>query len=198
MATTRLSALPMLLIAGGGLVVGLAAPAAAHEAAGLINGKSIAVHSIPGDRLKANTLTGKQIDEASLGPVRRATTATKLPPLKWHLITHFVAGDGWENAGKGLLPAAYAVDGEGYVHLRGALKNTNGTVYDSEAFTLPASVLSPSVSVNLPFADGTSGYTGTLFVDGGVISPEEPYQVTGPDTAAAVETDLDGLVFPGH
>jgi hypothetical protein len=197
-ATNTLSRLPMLLIAAGGLVVGLALPAAAHETGRLINGTSIAVHSIPGDRLKQNTVTGMQIDEGTLGTVRRATTAAKLRPLTWHLITHFVVGDGWENAGHGLPRAAYAVDGQGVVHLRGALKNTNGTVYDTEAFTLPASVLSSSVDVSLPFADGNSGYTGTLWVDDGVISPMEPYQVTGPDSAAAIETDLGGLVFPGR
>jgi len=37
-----------------------------------------------------------------------------------------------------------------------------------------------------------------VFIDDGLISPEEPYQVNGPDAAAAVETDLDGLVFPGR
>jgi hypothetical protein len=188
----------MLLIAAGGLVVGLAVPAAAHEAGRLVNGKSIAVHSIPGNRLEANTVTGKQIDEATLGPVRHATTAAKLPPLTWHPITTFVNGGGWENAGNGLPPAAYAVDGQGFVHLRGALKNTDETVYDSVAFTLPAKVLSSSVAINLPFADGESGYTGTLSVLDGAVSPQEPYQVTGPDSAAAVETDLDGLVFPGR
>jgi hypothetical protein len=198
MATVKMCALPMLLMAAGGLVVGLAAPVAAQEAGRLINGKSIAVHSIPGDRLKRNTVTGMQIKEGTLGTVRRATTAAKLAPLKWHLITTFVAGDGWENAGNGLPRAAYAVDGQGFVHLRGAMKNTDGTVYDDVAFTLAPSVLSPSVRVNLPFADGSSGYTGTLFVDGGVVSPEEPFEMPGPDSAAAVETDLDGLVFPGR
>lgn len=198
MPKLKVSAVPMLLIAAGGLIVGLAVPAAAQEAGRLINGRSIAVHSIPGDRLKANTVTGKQINEGTLGVVRRATIAAKLQPLKWHPITHFVAGDGWENAGNGLPRAAYAVDGQGFVHLRGALKNANGTVYDDEAFTLPPSVLSSSVRVNLPFAAGSSGYTGTLFVDDDVISPEEPYQVPGPDSAAAVETDLDGVVFPGR
>ena len=61
MRTRRLTALPMLLIAAGGIVVGLAMPAAAREASTLINGKSIAKLSIPGNRLEYNTLTGKQI-----------------------------------------------------------------------------------------------------------------------------------------
>ncbi len=76
MSTNRLAAPALLLVAAGGLVVGLAIPAAAHEARTLINGKSIAVHSIPGNRLKLNAVTGKQVKESTLGAVPRATNAT--------------------------------------------------------------------------------------------------------------------------
>jgi hypothetical protein len=44
-------------------------------AAAKINGKTIRPGSIPADRVKANSLTGAQIQEASLGPVPRARLA---------------------------------------------------------------------------------------------------------------------------
>jgi hypothetical protein len=94
---SRLATVPMLLVAAGGLVVGLAVPAAAREAGHLINGRSIAVQSIPGNRLMVNSLTGRQIKESTLGTVPTATlaaTASKLPPLKWHPVT---LENGWQN-----------------------------------------------------------------------------------------------------
>ncbi len=47
-------------------------------AAATLSGKAIQKHSIPGNRLRFNTLTGKQIKESKLGPVpvaQRALTA---------------------------------------------------------------------------------------------------------------------------
>jgi hypothetical protein len=70
---------------------------AAREAGHLINGRSIAVQSIPGNRLMVNSLTGRQIKESTLGTVPTATlaaTASKLPPLKWHPVT---LENGWQN-----------------------------------------------------------------------------------------------------
>ena len=48
MRTHRLTAAPALLIAVGGLVVGLAAPAVGRQASHLINGNTIKKHSISG------------------------------------------------------------------------------------------------------------------------------------------------------
>jgi hypothetical protein len=45
-------------------------------AAGKLNGKTIKPNSIPGNRLKANGVTGAQVDEGSLGPVPNAVNAT--------------------------------------------------------------------------------------------------------------------------
>jgi hypothetical protein len=131
MRDRRLTTGPMLLLATGGLVVGLALPAAAHEASSLINGKSIAVRSLPGDRLKNNTLTGKQIKESTLGTVPKAK---HLPALVWHRLT---LKNGWVSgsiATPGYRAPAYAVDAQGLVHFRGTMAGGNaGTV----AFTLP-------------------------------------------------------------
>jgi hypothetical protein len=77
----RLKPSPMLAVAVGALVVGLAAPAAAQQAAHLINGKSIKNHTITGKKLKHNTVTGKQIKESKLGKVPKAANADKLGGL---------------------------------------------------------------------------------------------------------------------
>lgn len=84
MRSHRLTTVPILLVAAGGLVVGLAMPAAGHEARRLINGSLIKKHSIVGDRLKNNTVTGAQIKESTLHAVPRAKLATKLPAMRWH------------------------------------------------------------------------------------------------------------------
>jgi hypothetical protein len=62
----------MLAVAAGALVVGLALPTAAAQAAHLIDGSSIKNHSITGIKLKDNTLTGTQIKESTLRTVPKA------------------------------------------------------------------------------------------------------------------------------
>ena len=47
-------------------------------AATQINGKAIKKHSLPGNRLKKNTVTGKQVNESSLGTVPKASNANAL------------------------------------------------------------------------------------------------------------------------
>ena len=148
MRNGRWAAAPMLLVAAGALVVGLAMPAAAHEAGSLINGKSIAVRSIPGDRMKLNTLTGHQIKESTLGTVPRAAharTAAALPKLKWHRITDFT--NGWSAYGGSEGPTGYAIDAQGIVHFEGAI--TAGSSPDA-AFAVPAALVSPSTQIEIP------------------------------------------------
>jgi hypothetical protein len=120
-----------VLIAAVALVIGLEAPAAAHQVAQQISGSTIKVHSIAGNRLKANTLTGKQIKESTLGTVPKAKLATTLPKMVWHNVT---LKNSW-TTGLGYGSPQWAVDAEGIVHLRGYI--TGGTVGDA-AFTLPA------------------------------------------------------------
>jgi hypothetical protein len=63
------------MIAVVGIVFGLAAPAAAHQARSIahaIDGSTIAKHSIPGNRLENNTVTGTQVKESTLGTVPNA------------------------------------------------------------------------------------------------------------------------------
>jgi hypothetical protein len=73
---------PAMVVASLALVVALGGTAFAGPVARLakmISGSTIKPRSIPGNRLKNDTLTGKQIKESSLGSVptaRRATNAT--------------------------------------------------------------------------------------------------------------------------
>jgi hypothetical protein len=172
----------LLLVAAGGLVVGLAVPAAANEASHLINGSSIKPHSIAGNRLKNNTITGTQIKESTLGTVPRAAS---LPPLVWHnvsLVGTWVAVAG--NAAPG-----YAVDAQGIVHLRGAIKSgASGT----EAFALPAAVASVSVTNYYPDIVGSTALPGVLgVVEGSVF----PFNGSGAATAEPF-TSMEGVTFP--
>jgi hypothetical protein len=195
MRTFRLSAVPMLLIAAGGLVVGLAVPAAAREASTLINGRSIAIQSIPGNRMEVNTLTGRQIKESTLGTVPTATTAIRartLPALVWHSITAAEFENGWGNysALSYVRRAGYAVDAQGQVHLRGTVTGgTSGLV----AFTLPSADLPISgADFQIPISL-SGGYIGILSAHpNGIVLFDGPLT---PNGSASVFTDLDGVVY---
>ncbi len=145
MSSRRMTASSILVASVVGLIVGLALPAAGRAASQLINGASIKEHSIAGNRLKHNTITGKQVKESSLGTVPRAQT---LPPLVWHPIKPI---NGWADGSIGT-PAyrspAYAVDAQGLVHFRGTL---DGGLSGTVAFTLPkADLPKPGLVVDCP------------------------------------------------
>jgi hypothetical protein len=187
MRMSRVNALPMLMIAAAGLVVGLAMPAAAREASTLINGKSIAKLSIPGNRLEFNTVTGKQIKESTLGTVPKATLAHKLTALKWHPLA---LENGWANLGvPAVRPAAYAVDAQGVVHLRGEIA---GGTSGGFAFTVPASIRPKGFLVEVPVALHDV-YVGIVEIETsgqGAIwdNPASPGYAT-------TFTDLDGVTY---
>jgi hypothetical protein len=180
----HLTAVPVLLIAAGGLIVGLSVPAAAHEASHLINGSTIEPHSITGNRLENNTVTGKQIKESTLGEVPEAKT---VPKPVWHLLK---LDGSWADLAPltGDLPAAYTVDAQGFVHLRGAIYG--GGI--SEAFSLPAKVL-PSPHCWAPIVVGDSSTAGTL-----LITDREAFPTDGssPAGSASAGTVLDSVVLP--
>jgi hypothetical protein len=176
MKVKQLRSLPMMLVAAGGLVVGLALPAAAHDASHLINGKSIAKNSIPANRLK-----------------KHSVTATQVAPLVWHRVTVFE--DGWTNFGNGQTDLAYAVDSAGILHLRGVIKNTvESTNLNAVVCSLPASALPHAVTASVAIGvGGVYAYPATLSVNGGGLA------IVTKDASAAVpavtETDLNGASF---
>jgi hypothetical protein len=73
---TRLKPTPALVVSVFALVVAMSGTAVAVSAS--INGSTIKVHSIPANRIKTNSLTGKQINEKKLKTVPSATSATKV------------------------------------------------------------------------------------------------------------------------
>jgi hypothetical protein len=175
-----------LAVAAGGLVVGLAMPAAAHEASHLINGNTIKNHTIAGVKLKANTVTGAQIKESTLATVPRATLATKLPPLVWHPLT---LQNGWASAGSYFGTPSYAVSAQGIVYLKGAI---GGGSSGSLAFTLPAGAR-PAGGVDLvAYGNAVSSVALWLGTDGGVY-PQDDVDHAG---SAGSFTGLSGLSFP--
>jgi hypothetical protein len=175
----------LLMVAAGGLVVGLAMPAAAHEAAHLINGKTIKNHTITGKKLKANTLTGTQIKESTLGTVPKATLASKLPPLVWHPLT---LKNGWtSNSGTVFGTPSYAVSAQGIVYLKGAISGGGGL-----AFTLPKSAR-PAAQVDLvTYGDADSAVVLYLYQDG-TVYPQDDADHPGSSVSF---TGLTGLSFP--
>jgi hypothetical protein len=194
MPTYRLSTVSLSLIAAGSLVIGLAVPAAAHQASHLINGSTIKEHSIAGDRLKNNTVTGTQINETTLTTVPRAkiaTTADHLPGLVWHTITASEFMNGWTNYLSPLSepPAGYAIDPQGIVHLRGQI--AGGTEADP-AFALPA-VVSRSFDRFLPAVMGAETI-GVLGIMTGDVEPLGGPGVT--NTQVSLTVVLDGISFP--
>jgi hypothetical protein len=178
-----------VLIVAAALVVGLEAPAMAHQVKAVahkISGASIAAHSIPGNRLKNNTLTGSQIKESTLGTVPRATRASKLPPLVWHPLT---LQNNWVTYNSNFRTPSYAIDAQGFVHLAGAIKN--GTA-NKDAFVLPA-VARPLFTEQLA-TDGNAGVSIRLKIDpNGQVTPEDDLTK---GTPAELFTSLDGVAFP--
>jgi hypothetical protein len=165
----RLKPSPMLAVAVGALVVGLAAPAAAQQAAHVINGKSIKNHTVTAKKLKNHTLTAKQIK-----------------PLVWHPIT--TLENGWENFGTHERPAAYAVDVQGITHLRGTIK---GGASGTAAFTLPARAVPHSVDLNLACISDDGGRAADLVISGGSVTPRDAPGSTG----VTGLTSLEGITF---
>jgi hypothetical protein len=160
-----------VLIAVVALVIGLEAPAMAHQV----------VHKIDGSTLKANSVTGKQIKESTLGTVPRAAT---LPALKWHKIALI---NSWANASS-KRPASWAVDAQGIVHLRGEIKD--GAAFHA-AFDLPAAV-APEVVVMFPVAvNGVD--VGIL--DLGASGQAIPYGPDGAEIPIGQVVVLDGVTY---
>jgi hypothetical protein len=164
----------LLAVAAAGLVVGLAAPAAAHETGHLINGSDI----------RPNSVTGRQVKESTLGIVPRATEAHKLPALKWHALkldNSWIVSDG---------RPAYAVDAQGLILLRGSIRGGND---DTEAFALPRAILpGRDQTVSVPTGGSTTGQLSIVAT--GQVYPEDDADHPGSTTSFV---SLDGTVVTG-
>jgi hypothetical protein len=167
-----------VLLVAGALVIGMELPAMAHQV-------NVVAHKISGSDIKPNTVTGRQVKESTLGTVPSAKRASKLPSLKWHTLA---LTNGWSNF-YAKQPAAWAVDAQGVVHLRGAV---TGGSEDFPFATLPGR-LAPKVEVDLPDRVGTAAISGLVLVypDGSMqsLSPTSPF------TQGTEITTLDGASF---
>ena len=140
----------------------------------------ITQRSLSGNRLKHNTVTGYEIAESSLGTVPRAKS---LPALVWHPLTLI---NGWTNLWAPTRVPAYAVDGQGLVHLRGSVSHPGGAT--SQPFANLPSTIVPNVVLQLSTDQGDGTHVAVK-VDGQL-------WVLGSATGAGiVATSLDGLNY---
>ena len=153
---------PAMLVAILALVVAMSGSAVAVSAARHSGDTLISKRSLSGNRLRHNTVTGKEVSEQKLGQVPRASLATHVPPLVWH---NFTLMYDWTNYNAPRRVPGYAVDVQGVVHLRGEI--ANGTLY---LFTqLPAAVR-PTEDLAVPAAmdDGLSNGSVVIQSNGNV------------------------------
>lgn len=142
---------PTLLIAILALVVALCGATTAGYAAGKANGNSlIKKSSLSGNRLKPDSVSGKQVAEGTLRTVPRAALADKATVADRTTLAAVVPltpGTGWESGDSGFAPAGYRIDGSGFVHLSGILRRTSGS--SGLMATLPAAAR-PSTTIDAP------------------------------------------------
>jgi hypothetical protein len=155
MTNTRVT--PSLLIAVLALVVSLAGTSAAGYAVGRAHGKAngnhlIKKHSLSGNRLKPDSVTGAQLSESTLGTVPHAAVADSLPAPALQPLT---AGGLWTVGTDRALGARK--DAAGFVHLEGDIglhQISNNTVMT----TLPPGDR-PAATSYFTVSTGTGGAT---------------------------------------
>lgn len=134
---------PSMIVA---LIALFAALGGTVYAAGKINGKTIKVNSEPGNRLKDDTVTGKQVNESSLSVVPDASRLQGQPASAFAPSgvegAHVVGATGeppYENAwgapGSTDEAVSFYRDPYGIVHVQGSAEHTGAST--ATIFTLP-------------------------------------------------------------
>jgi hypothetical protein len=171
-----------VLIAVTALVVGIEAPALAHQV-------NVVAHKISGSQLKPNTVTGKQVKESTLATVPSARTANHVVAAKRHLLTLI---DGWQNDADFAHAAAYTIDAQGFVHLEGAISSTG--IVDTP-FVLPPGAR-PRRDTYEPVLEN-NGYIGDIYIRSTGDVEIENANNASPGNEKNY-TGLDGVTFPTH
>ena len=135
------------------LVVGGTSYAAGKSSGNALIKKS----SLSGNRLKPDTVAGKQVKESALARVPRAALADKVVPVPRNPIP---LDSNWAAGTEQNLPPTYGVDAQGWVHLEGAVKRTGtGTAIGR----LPAGAR-PGAFIYVP-VHTLNGEPGTIWID---------------------------------
>jgi len=176
-----------MLVAILALVVAMSGSAVAVSAARHSGDKLISKRSLSGNRLRHNTVTGKEVSEKKLGQVPRAGLATHVPPLVWHPLTLI---NGWYNWYVTKRVPAYAIDVQGIVHLRGFIMGvSNGALYQ---FAVLPPEARPDVKISMPTTlfGGSGDGAVTVQSDGTMSSFRTDIHDPPGD-----QTSLDGLTY---
>jgi hypothetical protein len=120
---------PATVVAVLALVVALCGSSLAGYAAGKANGDSIVKkRSLSGNRLKADTVTGKQVEESTLGAVplaSRASRADTVPVATFHPL---VLVEFQPYTVNGYRAPGWRKDVSGFVHLEGHVTSESGEI----------------------------------------------------------------------
>ncbi|HSV39528.1 MAG TPA: hypothetical protein VLI04_12290 [Nocardioidaceae bacterium] len=171
-----------LVVALVALVVAMSGTAVAVVAA-QGGDQLISKRSLSGNRLRLNTVTGKEINESKLGIVPKAR---KLPALAWHNLALI---NGWANYNAPNRPPAWAVDAQGIVHFRGAVYQ-GGADLSMDFATLPAAVR-PSAILWLSTNAIDGNYARVDLYTTGALYAECPANAS----LARAFTNLDGITY---
>jgi hypothetical protein len=174
-------------------------------AATKINGKTIKKASIPGNRLKKNSVTGKQVNESTLSTVPSADNANNAANAATAAIANTVAAPepfhevgapgepafqspwGNENPNLGLTTAAFYKDQLGVVHLKGTVTGSStGTIFVLPSADLPTNNVEEGI--NRGSGEGSLQICGTV---------EKACAPPGAVTAqnGTGDVNLDGVTF---
>jgi len=162
----------------------------------------LAKNAVPTNRLRDNAVTGDKVNESTLGTVPSAQTSNSIvPPEGWHEIG--APGEpGFENSWVNVPPsglsfetAAFYMDHEGIVHLKGLVKGGSTSVI----FHLPPGYRPANGRVLARIALCGEGActdpVGLMFIAGSGISvPGFEGAVVGPGTPGST-TSLEGISF---
>jgi hypothetical protein len=159
---TRRRFSPTLVVAVLALAVALCGTTVVGYAAGKSSGnKIIKKHSLSGNRLKPDSVSGTQVDESTLGtvPVAARLVPGPLSPVSLNNL--------WVPYGD--RPLGFRKDGAGFVHLQGAV-SASSLAAPTVALTLPPGARPAGTIVVLAPANGTTARltisaSGTLVVD---------------------------------